>query len=196
MDIDPKRRSVRTSARKDISKPKQTAASTRSKRQSGRGRGSDGVLNVDGKEDGNGNGIEKAVVNKETRMRKRKRSRKGEEQDLAASTVDEHGDDDATSMRTSGRNGIGSEVINTGNRDGEVDDQEGDGAGAGIGAGEIHSMSTSTAYWLMKAEPESRLEKGKDVRFSIEDLEAAREPEGWDGEVQLTCFSLGLILHC
>ena len=33
----------------------------------------------------------------------------------------------------------------------------------------------------MKAEPESRLEKGKDVKFSINDLEAAKEPEGWDG---------------
>ena len=37
------------------------------------------------------------------------------------------------------------------------------------------------AYWLMKAEPESRIEKGKDVKFSIDDLEAAKEPEGWDG---------------
>lgn len=37
------------------------------------------------------------------------------------------------------------------------------------------------AYWLMKAEPESRIEKGKDVKFSIDDLQAAKEPEGWDG---------------
>ena len=37
------------------------------------------------------------------------------------------------------------------------------------------------AYWLMKAEPESRMEKGKDVKFSIDDLKAAKEPEGWDG---------------
>lgn len=36
-------------------------------------------------------------------------------------------------------------------------------------------------YWLMKAEPESRIEKGKDVRFSIDDLKAARSPEPWDG---------------
>ena len=41
------------------------------------------------------------------------------------------------------------------------------------------------AYWLMKAEPESRIEKGKDVKFSIDDLEAANEPEGWDGMYQL-----------
>ena len=33
----------------------------------------------------------------------------------------------------------------------------------------------------MKAEPESRLEKGKDVKFSVDDLEAATEPEAWDG---------------
>ena len=38
-------------------------------------------------------------------------------------------------------------------------------------------------YWLMKAEPESRIEKGKDVKFSIDDLHAAVEPEGWDGKV-------------
>ena len=36
-------------------------------------------------------------------------------------------------------------------------------------------------YWLMKAEPESRIEKGKDVKFSIDDLRIATEPEGWDG---------------
>jgi predicted RNA-binding protein with PUA-like domain len=33
----------------------------------------------------------------------------------------------------------------------------------------------------MKAEPESRIEKGKDVKFSIDDLRAAKEPEPWDG---------------
>lgn len=37
-------------------------------------------------------------------------------------------------------------------------------------------------YWLMKAEPESRLEKGVDVKFSIDDLRTATEPEAWDGE--------------
>ena len=40
---------------------------------------------------------------------------------------------------------------------------------------------TGRSYWLMKAEPESRLEKGVDVRFSIDDLAAAKEPEPWDG---------------
>ncbi|KAJ9300710.1 hypothetical protein DTO271G3_1874 [Paecilomyces variotii] len=37
------------------------------------------------------------------------------------------------------------------------------------------------SYWLMKAEPESRLVKGIDVKFSIDDLQAAEEPEAWDG---------------
>lgn len=36
-------------------------------------------------------------------------------------------------------------------------------------------------YWLMKAEPESRIEKGRDVKFSIDDLASKTEPEGWDG---------------
>ncbi|KAL2157294.1 hypothetical protein VTH06DRAFT_6232 [Thermothelomyces fergusii] len=36
-------------------------------------------------------------------------------------------------------------------------------------------------YWLMKAEPESRLENGVDVKFSIDDLRAKTEPEPWDG---------------
>ncbi|KAK3904358.1 hypothetical protein C8A05DRAFT_13760 [Staphylotrichum tortipilum] len=36
-------------------------------------------------------------------------------------------------------------------------------------------------YWLLKAEPESRLENGVDVKFSIDDLAARTEPEPWDG---------------
>ncbi|KAH7122115.1 PUA-like domain-containing protein [Dactylonectria estremocensis] len=36
-------------------------------------------------------------------------------------------------------------------------------------------------YWLMKAEPETRIENGIDVRFSIDDLRAKDKPEGWDG---------------
>lgn len=38
------------------------------------------------------------------------------------------------------------------------------------------------SYWLMKAEPDSRIEKGKDVKFSIDDLKAATAPEAWDGK--------------
>lgn len=37
-------------------------------------------------------------------------------------------------------------------------------------------------YWLMKAEPESRITKGHDVKFSIDDLASKTEPEGWDGK--------------
>lgn len=37
------------------------------------------------------------------------------------------------------------------------------------------------SYWLMKAEPESRIVKGEDVKFSIDDLQAANKPEPWDG---------------
>ncbi|KAF1816852.1 DUF55-domain-containing protein, partial [Eremomyces bilateralis CBS 781.70] len=36
-------------------------------------------------------------------------------------------------------------------------------------------------YWLMKAEPETRIEKGKDVKFSIDDLKDCIEPEPWTG---------------
>ena len=45
------------------------------------------------------------------------------------------------------------------------------------------------SYWLMKAEPESRMEKGKDVKFSIDDLMNAPEPEGWDGKFFALRFS-------
>jgi hypothetical protein len=37
-------------------------------------------------------------------------------------------------------------------------------------------------YWLMKAEPESRIEGEYDVKFSIDDLMAAETPVPWDGE--------------
>jgi len=33
----------------------------------------------------------------------------------------------------------------------------------------------------MKAEPESRIEKGHDIKFSIDDLASKTEPEPWDG---------------
>ncbi|KAK1251274.1 hypothetical protein MKX07_005829 [Trichoderma sp. CBMAI-0711] len=39
-------------------------------------------------------------------------------------------------------------------------------------------------YWLMKAEPETRLENGIDVSFSIDDLRAKDKPEGWDGSAR------------
>jgi hypothetical protein len=44
------------------------------------------------------------------------------------------------------------------------------------------AINPDIQYWLMKAEPESRIEKGRDVKFSIDDLESRTEPEGWDGK--------------
>ena len=41
--------------------------------------------------------------------------------------------------------------------------------------------NSNRSFWLMKAEPESRMEKGVDVKFSIDDLAAATVPEAWDG---------------
>ena len=38
-------------------------------------------------------------------------------------------------------------------------------------------------YWLMKAEPETRIEKGHDIKFSIDDLASKTEPEPWDGKM-------------
>lgn len=49
--------------------------------------------------------------------------------------------------------------------------------------------SSGRSYWLMKAEPESRFEKGVDVKFSIDDLKDAKEPEPWDGEYnRFSCY--------
>jgi EVE domain len=41
--------------------------------------------------------------------------------------------------------------------------------------------TSGPSFWLMKAEPESRIEKGKDVKFSIDDLMSVTEPEPWTG---------------
>lgn len=43
------------------------------------------------------------------------------------------------------------------------------------------NSESSPNYWLMKAEPDSRLENGVDVKFSIDDLRAAVDAEPWDG---------------
>ncbi|RHZ53224.1 hypothetical protein CDV55_102146 [Aspergillus turcosus] len=45
----------------------------------------------------------------------------------------------------------------------------------------VAEEESDRSYWLMKAEPESRIEKGVDVKFSIDDLQAAEKPEPWDG---------------
>jgi hypothetical protein len=40
----------------------------------------------------------------------------------------------------------------------------------------------------MKAEPESRIEKGHDIKFSIDDLAAKTEPEPWDGGLDFSRY--------
>jgi hypothetical protein len=52
--------------------------------------------------------------------------------------------------------------------------------------------SDEECFWLMKAEPESRLEKGIEVKFSIDDLAATTKPEPWDGMLHL--LYVGLLL--
>ncbi|KAL8864919.1 MAG: hypothetical protein Q9174_007164 [Haloplaca sp. 1 TL-2023] len=51
--------------------------------------------------------------------------------------------------------------------------------------------SDGRSYWLMKAEPETRMEKGKDVKFSIDDLKSATEPEAWDARNNLRSMMKG-----
>ncbi|KAG6000758.1 hypothetical protein E4U21_005029 [Claviceps maximensis] len=46
-------------------------------------------------------------------------------------------------------------------------------------------------YWLMKAEPETRLENGIDVRFSIDDLKSKTKPEGWDARNHMRNMNAG-----
>ena len=58
-------------------------------------------------------------------------------------------------------------------------------AGAALQSEEASATKGSgRSYWLMKAEPESRMEKGVDVKFSIDDLAACTEPEAWDGTLE------------
>ncbi|XP_074072382.1 thymocyte nuclear protein 1 [Macrotis lagotis] len=46
----------------------------------------------------------------------------------------------------------------------------------------IECGNEPSGYWLMKSEPESRLEKGVDVKFGIEDLRAQPQQTAcWDG---------------
>ncbi|KAJ3889605.1 DUF55-domain-containing protein [Lentinula edodes] len=41
-------------------------------------------------------------------------------------------------------------------------------------------MDASAMYWLLKAEPDSRMVKGKDVKFSVDDFETAKT-SAWEG---------------
>ncbi|KAJ7100217.1 DUF55-domain-containing protein [Mycena belliarum] len=47
-------------------------------------------------------------------------------------------------------------------------------------AAETAAVDRSPNYWLLKAEPDSRIVKGKDVKFSVDDFEAAKTSP-WEG---------------
>ena len=61
----------------------------------------------------------------------------------------------------------------------EGDDYEVDASGNLIFADDADDEVEDQQYWLMKAEPESRIVNGVDVKFSIDDLMAAKAPEPW-----------------
>lgn len=44
-------------------------------------------------------------------------------------------------------------------------------------------------YWLLKSEPEVRMEDGYAIKFSIDDLAAKETPEGWEGTCASPCLS-------
>jgi hypothetical protein len=58
------------------------------------------------------------------------------------------------------------------------------------------SSSEAKSYWLLKAEPETRLENGVDVKFSIDDLAARKIPEPWDGEFENSLLYMSSFLSC
>ncbi|EXJ76058.1 uncharacterized protein A1O5_00566 [Cladophialophora psammophila CBS 110553] len=99
----------------------------------------------------------------------------------------------APTTTTAGRRGRKPKVQSeTSDASSEPDSESEDGAnpdgnapaainGDGTKSAEMAALDHDIQYWLMKAEPESRMEKGHDVKFSIDDLAAKTEPEGWDG---------------
>ena len=47
---------------------------------------------------------------------------------------------------------------------------------------EKYAPKPGRQFWLMKSEPESRVDKGEDVKFSLDDLAAAKDgTECWEG---------------
>ena len=61
-----------------------------------------------------------------------------------------------------------------------------------VDASQEEDENDQNSYWLMKAEPESRIEKGVDVKFSIDDLKDKGAPEAWDGEIYSPSFPVEL----
>ena len=45
-----------------------------------------------------------------------------------------------------------------------------------------HILGTNYSHWLMKSEPDSRIEKGVDMKFGLDDLKKEpNETACWDG---------------
>ncbi|KAF7513816.1 hypothetical protein GJ744_007867 [Endocarpon pusillum] len=65
--------------------------------------------------------------------------------------------------------------------DDEVEDSKGLPNSTSNDVSDEEETESDRQYWLMKAEPDSRLENGVDVKFSIDDLRAKGGPEAWDG---------------
>ena len=63
----------------------------------------------------------------------------------------------------------------------EKKDASPNGDAATKGSASVAANDEERRYWLMMAEPETRLENGHDVSFSIDDLASRTEPEPWDG---------------
>lgn len=85
-------------------------------------------------------------------------------------------EDDTPRQPAPAPSGDGADSKTNGDKAGETPAEP---VAAGTGPGEV--KGSGRQYWLMKAEPESRIENGVDVRFSIDDLAAKSEPEPWDG---------------
>ena len=67
------------------------------------------------------------------------------------------------------------------------------GSGSGFSSGDETGGEPARNYWLIKSEPETRLENGIDMKFSFEDLK--NEPDStahWDGvrNYQARCVTL------
>ncbi|KAH0343086.1 DUF55-domain-containing protein, partial [Aureobasidium melanogenum] len=72
------------------------------------------------------------------------------------------------------------------NADGDADDDYDDPTHDANITEATTIIQADRSYWLMKAEPESRIEKNAngddvDVKFSIDDLRSRTEPEPWEG---------------
>ena len=94
--------------------------------------------------------------------------RKGKDQDVGVAAGDKSADD---TVITGGEGGGGPC---------EGTEEEGIDLGPGDGGG--CSVERPRKYWLMKSEPESRVVKGVDVKFGIEELENEEQQTAcWDG---------------